>query len=66
MDSSYQNNESANNIVKDLDALYESVDKKRRIEAIKRTDSEKFFDFTRMIRITHMLKNAKITHKKMP
>ncbi len=66
MHSLDKNNDTEKNILQDLDAHYESVDKMRRLESIKLSDTEKFFRFTRMIRITHMLNNAKITHKKMP
>ena len=47
-------------------ALYVSLEKSRLKEAILLPDIDKFLLFTRMLRITHMISNAKITHKKMP
>lgn len=52
------------NTVQDIDALYLYAEKSRRKEAILRTDTEKFFQFTRMMRINNTLKRAKIIHKK--
>jgi hypothetical protein len=52
------------NTLQDLDALYLCEEKSRRKEAISRTDTEKFFQFTRMMRINNTLKKAKIIHKK--
>lgn len=45
-------------------ALYESVDKKRRMEAILSSDTEKFRLFTKLMRINRMMKNAKISQQK--
>lgn len=39
------------------------VEKKRIREAIARTDTEKFFLFTRLMKIHFMLKNARIINK---
>jgi hypothetical protein len=39
------------------------VEKKRIREAIARTDTEKFFLFTRLMKISFMLRNAKIIKK---
>ncbi|MEP7278953.1 MAG: hypothetical protein ABI813_09945 [Bacteroidota bacterium] len=41
----------------------EALDEARLREAVNRTDTEKFRLFTRMMRITLMLKNARIIHK---
>ncbi len=48
----------------DIDALYLLEEKKRRKEAILKTDTEKFLLFTRMMRINNTLKKANIIHKK--
>ena len=40
-----------------------SLEKKRIKEAVFRTDTEKFFIFTRMMKIHFMLKNARIIKK---
>ena len=40
-----------------------ALEKKRIRESISRTDTEKFFLFTRMMRIHFMLKNARIIKK---
>ncbi len=42
----------------------ESLEDARLRAAINRTDTEKFRLFTRMMRISLMLKKAKITHRK--
>ena len=58
-----KNNSAAQNpILHDLDAMYISAERKRIKEAILKTDTDKFFLFTRMLRINSMLKKAKITH----
>lgn len=41
----------------------EALEEARLLEAINRTDTEKFKLFTRMMRIGQMLKNATITYK---
>jgi len=41
----------------------EALEDARLREAINRTDTEKFRMFTRMMRITMMMKNARIIHK---
>ncbi len=53
------------NILHDIDAMYLSVEKQRIKDAILKTDTDKFFLFTRMLRINSMLKNAKVTHKNL-
>lgn len=40
-----------------------SLEKKRIREAVSRSDTEKFFLFTRMMKIHFMLKNARIIKK---
>ena len=58
-----KNNSAPQNIIlHDIDAMYLSVEKKRIKEAILKTDTDKFFLFTRMLRISSTLKKAKITH----
>ena len=42
---------------------YENLDTQRRKEAILSSDTEKFKLFTKLMRISIMLKNAKITHQ---
>lgn len=59
------NNKPINLAEEDLDALYEAQDIRRLKEAILLSDTEKFRLFTRMMRINTMLKNAKVTHKKI-
>lgn len=59
------NNQPINLAEEDLDALYEAQDIRRLKEAILLSDTEKFRLFTRMMRINTMLKNAKVTHKKI-
>lgn len=56
--------ESQNDVPRhiDMDALYLLEEKKRIKEAILKTDTDKFFLFTRMLRISLMLKKAKIIH----
>ena len=55
------------NILQEDEAAYSTAksreDEARLREAIHRSDDEKFFLFTRMLRINMMLKNAKVTHK---
>ena len=59
-------NKKAKNILNEDAAVYESreaLEDARLREAINRTDTEKFRMFTRMTRITMMMKNARIIHK---
>ncbi len=62
-DKKYTDNEKELNIVNDYQEAYESLDRKRRTEAILSSDTEKFKLFTKLMRISRMLKNAKVTHK---
>ena len=59
-------NKKAKHILNEDAAVYESreaLEDARLREAIDRTDTEKFRMFTRMMRITMMMKNARIIHK---
>ena len=58
------NIDPSKNEAHDIDALYLSQEIARRKEAISRSDTEKFFHFTRMLRISNTLKKAKTIHKK--
>ena len=51
------------NIMNDDGEAYENLDTQRRKEAILSSDTEKFKLFTKLMRISMMLKNAKITHQ---
>jgi len=53
------------NVLRDEDAMYLSAERQRIKQAILKTDTDKFFLFTRMLRINSMLKNAKVTHKNL-
>jgi hypothetical protein len=46
-------------VLNDDSAAYESLDRKRRMDAILKSDNEKFKLFTKLMRIGKMLKNAK-------
>ena len=63
--SETNNSEIQTNTLHDTGSIYLSAEKQRIKEAILRTDTDKFFLFTRMLRINSMLKNAKITHKNL-
>jgi len=59
-------NDQGKTVLREDPVVYESreaLEQARLLEAINRTDTEKFRMFTRMMRINLMLKNAKITHK---
>ena len=51
------------NSLNDDGEAYENLDTQRRKEAILSSDTEKFKLFTKLMRISMMLKNAKITHQ---
>ena len=51
------------NVMNDDAEAYENLDTQRRKEAILSSDTEKFKLFTKLMRISIMLKNAKITHQ---
>jgi len=60
-----KNVQQDDNILSDTDASYLSGENHRIKQAILRTDTDKFFLFTRMLRISSMLKNAKVAHKQL-
>ena len=51
------------NVMNDDAEAYENLDTQRRKAAILSSDTEKFKLFTKLMRISIMLKNAKITHQ---
>ena len=59
------NSETPKNILHDEDVMYLSLEKQRIKQSILKTDTDKFFLFTRMLRINSMLKNAKVIHKNL-
>ena len=61
----YSQNESPRNLLNDEAAAYENLETRRRKESILLSDTEKFKMFTKLMRIGIMMKNAKVTHKKM-
>ena len=58
-----KNKDEANRltVLNEESAAYESLDRKRRMEAILKSDTEKFRLFTKLMRIDKMMKNAKIS-----
>lgn len=48
-----------------MDAFHQAEEIARRKEAILRTDTEKFFRFTKMMRVNNTLRRMRVTHKKM-
>ena len=48
---------------KKMDELFALEEKRRIIEAIKMSDTEKFYLFTRMIRLYNTFKKIKVTDK---
>ena len=61
----YKQTEAQVNILHEDSEAYENLEITRRKQAILSTDSEKFKLFTKLMRISLMLRNAKVTHKKM-
>ena len=59
------NSKTQNNVLHDEDVMYLSLEKQRIKQSILKTDTDKFFLFTRMLRINSMLKNAKVIHKNL-
>ena len=47
-----------------MDNLFAGDEKKKLIESIKKSDTEKFYNFTAMMRITNTLKRVKVQEKK--
>jgi hypothetical protein len=62
----YYNTESSLNKMEEENISYESLDIERRKKAILSSDTEKFKMFSKLMRIGIMMKNAKVTHQKMP
>ena len=62
--SSKSSLEDITNDAQNTEALYLAEENRRRKEAILKTDTEKFYLFTRMMRINNTLRKAKIVHKK--
>lgn len=56
---------SEDKTISKIDSYYDltALEKKNIQEAVSRTDTEKFFLFTRLMKIHFMLKNAKIIKK---
>jgi len=66
MDSKqYKKTDESDHVLHEDAAAYQTLDIARRKQAILSTDSEKFMLFTKLMRISRMLKSAKVTHKKM-
>ncbi len=49
---------------KQMDSLFAEAEKKNLIESIKKSDTEKFYDFTAMMRFTNTLRRLKVQKKK--
>ena len=47
-----------------VDQLFTEAEKKNLIESIKKSDTEKFYDFTAMMRVTNTLNRVKLSGKK--
>ena len=47
-----------------MDELYALAEEKNLIAAIKKTDTEKFYAFTSMLRVTNTLNKLKVLQKK--
>lgn len=47
-----------------MDKLYALAEEKNLIEAIKKTDTEKFYAFTSMLRVSNTLNKIKLLQKK--
>ena len=47
-----------------MDKLFALAEEKNLIEAIKKTDTEKFYAFTFMLRVTNTLNEIKVLQKK--
>ena len=61
-----EENKSANSDAywENADKLFVLAEKKNLLEAINKSDTEKFYLFTRMLRITNTLEKARISIKK--
>ena len=62
----YYNTESSLSKMEEENNAYENIDLARRKKAILSSDTEKFKMFSKLMRIGIMMKNAKVTHQKMP
>jgi hypothetical protein len=62
----YYNTESSLSKMEEENIAYECLDIARRKKAILSSDTEKFKMFSKLMRIGIMMKNAKVTHQKMP
>lgn len=51
------------NFLRDPDTFYEKAEKDQLINALKRTDKERFLAMTRLMKLNIMFSKAKITHK---
>lgn len=64
MRSQNKNNITLNKYWQKADEQFALAEKKNIVEAISKSDTEKFYQFTRMMRITNTLKKAKISANK--
>ena len=58
------NSSSSKEYWKEADTLFALAEEKNRLAAIKRTDTEKFYLFTKMMRITNTLEKLRASIKK--
>jgi hypothetical protein len=64
MRSQNKNNIGSNEYWQKADEQFALAERKNIVEAISKSDTEKFYQFTRMMRITNTLKKAKISANK--
>ena len=64
MRSQNKNNKALNEYWQKADEQFALAERKNIVEAISKSDTEKFYQFTRMMRITNTLKKAKISANK--
>lgn len=64
MRSQNKNNIASNEYWQKADEQFALAERKNIVDAINKTDTEKFYQFTRMMRITNTLKKAKISANK--
>jgi hypothetical protein len=64
MRSQNKNNITLNKYWQKADEQFALAERKNIVEAISKSDTEKFYQFTRMMRITNTLKKAKISANK--
>ena len=53
-------------VTDNMDACYEKAEMDLLRDALKRTHEQRFFMMTRLMKLSIMLKNAKITYKSFP